>query len=29
MSYDTQVDSTDLKFKQIHYLQWQKCSKKN
>jgi len=22
------VDSIDLKFKQIHYLQWQKCSKK-
>lgn len=22
------VDSTDLRFKQIHYLQWQKCSKK-
>lgn len=23
------VDSTDLKFTQIHYLQWQKCTKKN
>ncbi|KAK5654730.1 hypothetical protein OQA88_7055 [Cercophora sp. LCS_1] len=22
------VDSTDLRFKQIHYLQWQKCNKK-
>ncbi|KAK4228707.1 hypothetical protein QBC38DRAFT_361277 [Podospora fimiseda] len=22
------VDSTDLRFKQVHYLQWQKCTKK-
>jgi hypothetical protein len=24
----SQVDSTDLRFKQIHYLQWAKCNKK-
>jgi len=23
-----QVDATDLRFKQIHYLQWAKCNKK-
>ena len=23
----TQSESTDLKFKQIHYLQWRKCTK--
>lgn len=26
--FSLQVDSTDLSFKQIHYLQWAKCTKK-